>query len=265
MPPTGSPSTASRPSSVMPVLLIIVGLLSLGLAGAACRRGAHTRVNRLAGRRAAEAHSPRLARAYAPMSAWIVNPATGHEYAVVDAGTWPQAAAAASRAGGHLGTINSADEQAWLVEQFGASPRYWIGLTDAAGEGKWRWVTGEALAYTNWAAGEPNDFGSGDEDYAHMGAQPHGVWNDLGPDSTMWRGLTRAIVERPERVIHSIGRNEPRPGLRLEAIGLTSEAARSQELRASVLLRGHRRRDTDRPADADGQVAGADARPNGVG
>lgn len=238
MPATGSPRATPRPSSLMPVLLIALGLLSLGLAGAACLRDAHTRVNRLAGRRAAEAHSPRPARAYAPASAWIVNPATGHEYAVVDAGTWPQAAAAASRPGGHLVTINSADEQAWLVEQFGASPRYWIGLTDAAGEGKWRWVTGEPLAYTNWDAGEPNDFGSGGEDYAHMGAQPHGVWNDLGPDSTMWRGLTRAIVERPERVIDSIDLNEPRRGMRLEAFGLTSEAARSQELRARVLYLG---------------------------
>jgi hypothetical protein len=36
--------------------------------------------------------------------------------------------------------------------------RYWIGLTDLAAEGEWRWFdTGELLNYTNyWYAGQPD-------------------------------------------------------------------------------------------------------------
>jgi hypothetical protein len=134
-----------------------------------------------------------------PTSSWIVNPTTGHEYAVVDAGSWAMCDAAAERLGGHLVAINDAAEQAWLVEQFGPTTRHWIGLTDVGSEGTWRWVTGEPVDYTNWGEAEPNDYGAGGEDYVHIGPLPGGAWNDLGPESTQWRGLTRAIIERPER------------------------------------------------------------------
>ncbi len=54
-----------------------------------------------------------------------------------------------------------------------------IGLDDTAEEGTFRWVDGTALLYTNWAPGEPNDGGSG-EDY--VAVLPSGQWNDVsGP------------------------------------------------------------------------------------
>jgi len=137
------------------------------------------------------------AAARKPYTSWHVNPANQHAYAVVDAGTWAACESAAAALGGHLVTVNNAAEQEWLLEQFGPETRYWIGLTDAGSEGEWRWVTGEPLDYTNWAAEEPNDYGPGSEDYAHMGPMAGGVWNDLGPDSAQWSGLTKAIIERP--------------------------------------------------------------------
>jgi beta-lactam-binding protein with PASTA domain len=39
----------------------------------------------------------------------------------------------------------------------------WLGGTDAASEGNWEWVTGEPWGYTNWLAGQPDNWQ--DEDY----------------------------------------------------------------------------------------------------
>jgi hypothetical protein len=53
---------------------------------------------------------------------------------------------------------------------------YFIGLLDAEREGTWEWVTGEAVTFTNWSGGEPNN--SGDEDGCELAW--HGTWNDRG-------------------------------------------------------------------------------------
>jgi hypothetical protein len=57
----------------------------------------------------------------------------------------------------------------------------WIGLSDAAVEGEWRWLdgpeAGDLAVYTNWAANEPNDYISG-EDYTQI--RTNGTWNDHG-------------------------------------------------------------------------------------
>jgi hypothetical protein len=61
----------------------------------------------------------------------------------------------------------------------------WIGLSDAASEGTFEWVTGEGLGYTNWIAGEPNN--SNTENYVALswvsggfaGDFNSGKWNDL--------------------------------------------------------------------------------------
>ena len=93
--------------------------------------------------------------------------------------TWTDAEAEAVAMGGHLVAINSAAEQSALASSlFGSSERLWIGLTDAAVEGSFVWTTGEAVTYTNWAGGEPNN-GAGMEDYVLMNWAAGGVWNDL--------------------------------------------------------------------------------------
>ena len=77
---------------------------------------------------------------------------------------------------GHLVTITSAAENNFVANLVGGDFRAWIGLTDEASEGNFQWVTGEALSYTNWSGGEPNN-SSGNEDYVELFAS-NDSWND---------------------------------------------------------------------------------------
>src|SRR4030095_15865724 len=83
------------------------------------------------------------------------NPGNGHIYYLTAATNWNAAEALALSVGGHLVTINNAAEDAWVFGQFssfGGTPRpLWIGLTDAAQEGVFTWVSGEPVTYLNWS------------------------------------------------------------------------------------------------------------------
>lgn len=131
-------------------------------------------------------------------------PATQHYYEFVPAVgiSWSAANAGANSKTyfglqGYLVTLSSQEEADFAGAQAGGFG--WIGATDAAVEGQWRWVTGPesgtlfwqggpngtAIGYANWNGGEPNDYGAG-EDYAHIanpsvirGGAPVGAWNDL--------------------------------------------------------------------------------------
>lgn len=102
----------------------------------------------------------------------------GHKYFQSNtAGTWASHNAAAQALGGHLATVTSAGENAFLT---GVAGQAWIGLTDQASEGTFVWVTGEPVVYTNWCLGEPNNccLAAG-EDYGVMNWCGGGGWNDL--------------------------------------------------------------------------------------
>lgn len=98
----------------------------------------------------------------------------GHRYRYYEGDmTWTEARAMCQSLGGHLLTINSPEEQAFIQSKY---PGYtgWIGAYgDANG---WAWVTGESWSYTNWAPNEPNNT-DGEEWFGHIwnGMQ----WNDL--------------------------------------------------------------------------------------
>jgi hypothetical protein len=97
----------------------------------------------------------------------------GHSYyRSTSSMTWTDARTACVNMGGHLVTITSAAENTFV---FNTWPSGWIGFTDEAVEGQWRWVTNEAVTYTNWNGGEPNN--AGNEDYAQF--VNGGKWNDL--------------------------------------------------------------------------------------
>lgn len=115
----------------------------------------------------------------APLN-WIPHPTNGLEYAIVGPGTWFQCEKAAAAHGAVLAALDSAALQSFAFNAFigsglTAGPVH-IGYTDRYSEGTFQWVSGATGTYTNWAAGEPNNYG-GTEDFAQWpwnGSQ----WND---------------------------------------------------------------------------------------
>jgi len=74
--------------------------------------------------------------------------------------TWLNAERYAESVGGHLVTISSEAENAFLQnlrQSFLSSGNALIGLTDYFSEGSWEWVTGEPVSYTHWCSGQPDD------------------------------------------------------------------------------------------------------------
>ncbi len=114
------------------------------------------------------------------ISDFIKNPSNGNYYALVDCqSSWDTAEAQAQILGGHLVSINDAQEQNWVYSQFsnfgGVKRDLWIGLTDKDSSGKFVWINGDPVTFTNWATGEPNG-----QHYVHM-------WSpDSGPDAGKW-------------------------------------------------------------------------------
>jgi hypothetical protein len=120
----------------------------------------------------------------------------GHTYDLVENHSidWTSANAAASATGGHLVTINSAAEQAFLEQLLAthnpAAGEYWIGLTKTPGGqlSGYSWTSGAQTTYQHWLAGEPNNFGGNEHvggilwsRSADSSVARRGFWNDL-PD-----------------------------------------------------------------------------------
>lgn len=93
---------------------------------------------------------------------------------------WGEAKQYCELIGGHLAVITSDDENRLLANETVRLDKdyYFIGATDAASEGVWKWINGEKWSYTNWESGEPNNLN--DEDYLALTKQGH--WNDLSYD-----------------------------------------------------------------------------------
>lgn len=116
----------------------------------------------------------------------LTNAANGHVYFLLSTHTWTAAEAEAVGLGGHLVTINDADEQQWIANTFlplAGTHYLWIGLTDRDVEGTYQWVSGETSTYRNWQTGEPNNAVSGNynQDYAHLyptNDPAAGKWDD---------------------------------------------------------------------------------------
>jgi hypothetical protein len=91
---------------------------------------------------------------------------------------WDDAQEYCANQGGHLVTIDDADENAFVLStsQGIESGNVWLGGNDLVTEGTWMWDDGSDLVYDNWNSGEPNDSGS-NEDCMEM-RSGDGLWND---------------------------------------------------------------------------------------
>ncbi len=119
----------------------------------------------------------------------------GHAYLVVTSPTevsWPQANADAAVLGGHLATITSAQENAFVFSLVLARPdafrgNYgpWLGgIQKADGiepDGSWGWVTGEPWGFTAWLPGEPNESNPGEDflNFYSSASPPLPTWSDV--------------------------------------------------------------------------------------
>lgn len=132
-------------------------------------------------------------------TAIIYSSATNRYYERVTATlTWGQAqTAAAARTfngrTGYLAVVTSAAENNFLVNTLGSGniTNTWLGGSDVASEGAWRWVTGPETntqfwsgagagaavggAYTNWYPTEPNDTGANEDCLLYA---TNNQWND---------------------------------------------------------------------------------------
>ena len=125
----------------------------------------------------------------------------GHFYKLVDdAMYWTDARRACESRGGHLVTIEDADEEDFienLVEDKGSLYHYWLGATDEDSEGDWRWVTGEAVpmkednwGFEKWCGNQPNNitaYEDAGQDYMELqatkgdqGDEEYMTWTDIG-------------------------------------------------------------------------------------
>jgi predicted DNA-binding protein (MmcQ/YjbR family)/methionine-rich copper-binding protein CopC len=110
----------------------------------------------------------------------------GHTYIVSSTTmSWSNAQIYADMVGGHIVTINNADEQAWISNQFGWA-NSWIGMNDAALDGTWVWDNGTTVEYQNWGSGHPYTYS--DYNYGYLATD--GKWYS-GYDT--WG--QRAIIE----------------------------------------------------------------------
>lgn len=145
----------------------------------------------------------------------ILNPANGHYYERIDFDgypTWYEArdyAASLSYMGmqGHLVTITSAEEQAFIETNFTLPSYTWIGgyqdtqppaqTNPAIG---WQWLTGESWSYTNWIDGQPSD---GGEDYLEDNQQNclEMYPNYYGSDAYTWNDYQCDGDEEPHALV----------------------------------------------------------------
>ena len=129
-------------------------------------------------------------------------PFNGRWYKVVlEKKSWHAARDKCKEMGGQLVTIP--DAATWeFVKGLTGGAKLWIGATDEVTEGKWVWIDGSPLTFTDWAPGEPNNFGAAEHYLAVNGKQ----WNDLPKQYAInnsvvvgflceW-GSTRAVSQR---------------------------------------------------------------------
>ncbi len=129
----------------------------------------------------------------------------GSTYYLLSESSWPDAQGKALTLGGHLATVSSLEEDAFLLDSFSTTVSalaangivsLWIGLHDANVEGIYQWVSGSSAPYRNWNPGQPQN-GPADEDYVAILVRGYGTpgqWHDAVLD-TRYNDRTFGVVE----------------------------------------------------------------------
>jgi hypothetical protein len=130
----------------------------------------------------------------------------GHAYEYVQGLglSWEEARDAAIARGGHLVTLTSSDEEAFVLSNvigqlqpvgekgLTYNSAVWGGasqsLTAQSSISDWSWVTGEAWDYTNWRFNEPNDyFGLNSENFLTINWKDfNSTWGNYDDVSRQW-------------------------------------------------------------------------------
>jgi hypothetical protein len=148
----------------------------------------------------------------------------GHCYeAVLEPGvSWDQAQAQCVARGGHLATITSAEENAfvfslvsgnpsfWFLDSYGNGLGAWLGGYQIAGSAGpasgWRWVTNEPFDYTNWETGQPGDMEGLEQDrlrFFKAGGLIGSRWDDCEANNPLAHRLGY-IFERDSETTGSV-------------------------------------------------------------
>jgi len=143
----------------------------------------------------------------------------GHCYeAVLAPGvSWDQAQAQCVARGGHLATITSAEENAfvfssvsgnpsfWFLDGYGNGLGAWLGGYQTSGSGGpasgWRWVTNEPFAYTNWETGQPGDMEGLEQNrlrFFKAGGLIGSRWDDCEANNPLAHRLGYIFESEPE-------------------------------------------------------------------
>jgi T5SS/PEP-CTERM-associated repeat protein len=129
----------------------------------------------------------------------VINPANKHTYTLVGIPNnqpapddfigmdWFQARSLGRKFDGNLVTINNAAENTFIKSNLTtggalATARrgkdVWTGLSDHVTEGSYKWSSGQPLAYTDWAPGQPDN--AFNEDFIKLDYSSYnGQWNDF--------------------------------------------------------------------------------------
>jgi subtilisin-like proprotein convertase family protein len=90
----------------------------------------------------------------------VLDSATGHYYYLLAATNWITSELWAQELGGHLVTVDTANEENWVYDTFTAygtlNRNLWIGFTNSGLNTPYGWASGETnVTYTNWLATQP--------------------------------------------------------------------------------------------------------------
>lgn len=111
----------------------------------------------------------------------------GHYYLAVNVSgiSWNEAKAHCEEKGGHLATITSEDESAWIIKnlKIPQSKTYWLGATRDSSQ-NWSWITGEQVDFSNWEEYSPYDF----ENCDYMFMLSKGTWSNAKQDNSSKSG-----------------------------------------------------------------------------